>query len=637
MEWTQEIEDIINIKKYQYEDADLIPLVEELLHSVGLENMNPTNDQIENKMKELCRKYKAHAAKTQLRKIYEQNFQHIPMNSTLKRYLIKRVTRSESGVLVVTIVTKPGDNIKFSCPEKCAYCPSETNLQGIPTQPKSYISTEPAMLRATRSGFDIGEQIKNRIQSYMYTGNLRTDERKKKIEVILSGGTWDVMPKEYRDIVINEIYYTFNTMGNVAFSVNRPMLSIEEEKTINQSSLFGVIGLTIETRPDYVAKKALIEYLEYGVTRVQLGGQSIHDDILKKIKRGCTNKNMIQAIRLLKGIGMKVVTHWMPDLPGSSPERDAEMFQYLLTNPDIQSDDWKVYPCAVVKSASDDLLIHSDINEWYENGSYIPYAETNIENLIQLCINFKSKINPWVRIERLVRDIPTKSIHAGYNKVVNLRQIIQKRMDESKLSCKCIRCMEIKDNAYRIIDGKLVVRKYAASNGLEYHISFETEKKYWTWSYILFNIWFWIYRIIGITTYYQGNREQYDGLFGFLRLRIDPNPGVNIIGELTGCGLIREVHVYGMSTSVGSNNDKSSQHKGIGQKLMNVAEEIIRSHGLKKAAVIAGIGARDYYKNKCGYELGKYYMVKTLSLDHSVRICRANNRRNFSRIQLFSC
>jgi histone acetyltransferase (RNA polymerase elongator complex component) len=173
--------------------------------------------------------------------------------------------------------------------------------------------------------------------------------------------------------------------------------------------------------------------------------------------------------------------------------------------------------------------------------------------------------------------------------------------------------MEIKDNSHRINDGKLVVRKYNASDGVEYHISFEIEKYFWTYSYLLFSIMFWLNKLLfRRTIYYKGNDNQYCGVFGFLRLRIDSNPGLGLVTELLDCGLIREVHVYGMSTSVGNNNEKSSQHKGIGQFLMQIAEEIIRSHNLKKSAVIAGIGAREYYKNKCGYSLGEYYMIKNI-------------------------
>jgi len=608
-----DIEDIIPLKKRQHTDKEILELVEEFAKTIGNPDRNPSPKEFDDALKILSRKYRVHASKPQMRNVYETHFKNVlPINDNAKRYLVKRVMRSESGVLVVTLVTKPGDSIKFSCPEKCAYCPTETDVLGNPTQPKSYISTEPAMRRASRHEFDIGDQIRDRIRSYIHTGNLKQDHNKKKIEVILSGGTWDVMPKEYRDQVINEIYYTFNGLDpeQKTHFENRVMLSIQEEKHMNQTSRFGVIGLTIETRPDYVTKRSLREYLDYGVTRVQLGGQSTHDDILAKIKRGCTKKNMIQAIRLLKGVGMKVVTHWMPDLPGSSKARDIEMFNELLENPDLQSDDWKVYPCAVVKSEDPSLIIKSDIAEWYENGSYKPYSEHNVEDLIDVCVEFKRKMKPWIRIERLVRDIPTQSIEAGYTKLVNMRQIINDRYPGL---CKCIRCMEIKNNSHLMDQGKLVVRKYAASKGIEYHISFEVECHFWNWSYLWFCIlqW-WNALLFGKITYYGGDMTMYAGVFGFLRLRIDETPGLGIIEELEGCGLIREVHVYGISTNVGANNSVSSQHKGVGRRLVQTAEEIVKSHGLNKVAVIAGVGAREYYEKKCGYYLGTNYMIKDL-------------------------
>jgi len=599
-----DIEDIIIKRKYIHDEKKVISLITDLVNTIGKTNNILSMDELNNIFTIMKRKHSVQPCKSQMRTLIEEYFPKELVNISLKRWLIKRIMRSESGVIVYTIVTKPGNNIKFSCPEKCAYCPTETDKQGNPTQPKSYISSEPAMIRATQNNFDIGDQINDRTRSYLYTGNIKKDNKEKKIEVILSGGTWDVMPKNYRDVVINEIYYNFNIINNK----KRSMLSLDEEKKINETAIFRVIGLTIETRPDYVTKKSLLEYLEYGVTRVQLGGQSTHDDILLKIKRGCTNKNMITAIRLLKGIGMKVVTHWMPDLPGSSPKRDYEMFENLINNSDLQSDDWKIYPCAVVKSYTEELIIKSDINDWYNDGSYIPYAEININDLKNLLIDIKQKVKPWVRIERLVRDIPTKSIEVGYNKITNLRQIIKDEMNKNNLKCKCIRCMEIKDKSSLINQGKIVVRKYKASKGIEYHITFEIEKYYWTISYIIYCILY----FLNIKYYYSGNDKLYNGLFGFLRLRIDSNPGLDLVPELVDCGLIREVHVYGISTSVGDNIIKSSQHKGIGQKLMKVAEEIIKLNNLNKAAVIAGIGAREYYKNKCGYKLDKYYMIKKL-------------------------
>jgi ELP3 family radical SAM enzyme/protein acetyltransferase len=591
--------DIEDIKKNNYNntDQDLNDLVFDLINS--------KNTNYDDEFKNLCKKYSIHPSKNQMRKIYENNYSNITINSTLKRWLIKRVSRSESGVLVVTIVTKPGENIKFSCPEKCAYCPTETDIYGKPTQPKSYISTEPAMLRALQYDFSIKGQINDRLNAYLSTGNLKFNKKKKKIEVILSGGTWDVMPKIYRDQVINELYYSFNTFGEKNC---REMKSIEEEIKINETSLYGVIGLSIETRPDYITKKSITEYLNYGVTRVQIGVQHTDDEVLKNIKRGCLTKNTINAIRLLKMVGLKVVVHIMPDLPTSSKDKDILMFKRLLEDSNLQFDDIKIYPTAVIKSASDDLIVNSDINTWYKEGSYKPYAEENLEDLFDVCIYYKTRVKPWVRIERLIRDIPKKSIEAGYNKISNLRQLIL----EKNIKCNCIRCREVKNNVNKINDIKLVVRKYLASEGIEYHISYETEKYYWTITYILYLIYYFIFSIFNKNIYYSGNDLLYEYCFGFLRLRIDPKPGDDFVPELKNCGLIRELHVYGISTEVGNNNELSSQHKGLGQKLILCAENIIKNHGLQKSAIIAGIGSREFYKNKCNYNLEGKYMIKNL-------------------------
>lgn len=596
-----EIEDLI---KSKYQNEEINNLVFEFISK----DSNNLNYDIEFKL--LCKKYSIVPSKNEIRKVYQNNFSEIKISNNMKRWMIKKVTRSESGVLVVTIVTKPGNNVKFSCPEKCAYCPTETDLHGKPTQPKSYISTEPAMMRALHSNFDIKGQVNDRLKSYINTGNIKENKQKKKIEVILSGGTWDVMPKSYRDQVINELYWSFNTFGE---KTPRKMLSIAEEININQTSLYGVIGLSIETRPDYITKKSICDYLNYGVTRVQIGVQHTDDNVLKYINRGCLTKHTIRAIRLLKMVGLKIVIHIMPDLPSSTKEKDILMFKRLLEDSNLQFDDIKIYPTAVIKSASDDLIVNSDINKWYEKGTYKPYAEENLNDLFDVCIYYKSRVKPWVRIERLIRDIPKKSITVGYNKVSNLRQLVLDRMTKNGEKCNCIRCREVKNNNYKFDNIKLVVRKYIASDGLEFHITYETEKYYWTFSYVLFLFLYFVNKILlNKIIYYGGNDKLYEHCFGFLRLRIDPTPGGDFVPEINNCGIIREVHVYGISSEVGTNNDLSSQHKGIGKKLVSTAEEIIKKYGFNKVAIIAGIGAREYYKNKCGYTLNGHYMIKNL-------------------------
>jgi histone acetyltransferase (RNA polymerase elongator complex component) len=212
--------------------------------------------------------------------------------------------RSRSGVLVVTIVLKPD---KFSCPKKCSYCPTETNLDGVPTQPKSYLSSEPAMLRALQYNFDVKGQLHDRIRSYMKTGNISTnqnaDNHSYKLEVIVSGGTWESYNYEYRHQVMNEIYYAANT-----FDQERPIYDVENmEIKMNETAKYRVIGLTIETRPDFITNKSLKDYRKWGITRVQIGVQHYDDGILNKIKRDCFTKDTIKAIRLLKNCGFKFI------------------------------------------------------------------------------------------------------------------------------------------------------------------------------------------------------------------------------------------------------------------------------------------------------------------------------------------
>lgn len=617
--------DIEDIKTFasnapSYSDEDIDEFVSEL---IGLLPVDYTQEQINSSYTLLRSQLKMAPTKAQLRAGWARTKTACPENFDPKvwtRWLVKKAIRSDSGVLVVTLVTKPGSNIKFSCPERCAYCPTETDLEGNPTQPKSYISSEPAMRRALQNNFDIPDQIADRLGAYLSTGNTVLDGTKKKIEVILSGGTWDVMPLAYRSETIRQIYWAFNN-----FKSNeppKPIGTIEEEIEINQTAIWGVIGLTIETRPDYVRKTTIKQYLSWGITRVQLGVQHILDPILTHIDRGCTNADTVRAIRLLKGVGLKVVVHLMPDLPWSFPALDTWMFETVNSDSSLQFDDVKIYPCAVIKSHDPSKYkVTSKLAEWYDSGEYVPYSEKNIQDLIDVCIKYKSIINPWVRIERLVRDIPAHSMQAGYKKISNLRQIIHEQMKTQGLACKCIRCMEIRAREYSSY--RLVVRKYQASEGLEYHISAEVEDTPYHWAWIWYLIKYWIVFVLTfgmIKLFYSGSLNNYTGLLGFCRLRIDPNPGFGWVKELEGAGLIRELHVYGqvVGVSVDKSNqhnqsiNSQTQHKGFGQLLLSTAEQIIKSHGLTKCAVIAGIGAREYYRSKCGYQLEGTYMIKNL-------------------------
>jgi len=308
------------------------------------------------------------------------------------------------------------------------------------------------------------------------------------------------------------------------------------EIKINETTRCRIIGITIETRPDYVTKKSIRDYRRWGVTRVQLGVQHYNDDILRKINRECYTKDTIRAIKMLKDCAFKVVCHLMPDLPGSSPELDKWMFDEALYNPDLQFDDVKIYPTAICKSSSENLIVKSDINDWYNQGLYKPYSEENINLLYDLLIYYKTNLQPWIRIQRLVRDIPMQSIEAGYNKISNLRQILHNKMKERNLKCKCIRCMEIGNNIPENI--RLTVRKYSASEGIEYFISIESNE-YNIIDNILYKL-FLILNIFNKKIYWKDYNNTYNGLIGFCRLRLNNNSNENIFDELKNSALIRE-------------------------------------------------------------------------------------------------
>ena len=332
------------------------------------------------------------------------------------------------------------------------------------------------------------------------------------------------------------------------------------------------------------------------------------------VNRKCYTKDTIKAISLLKQAGMKVVVHLMPDLPSSSPEQDKWMFEQAINNPDLQFDDIKIYPTAVVKTFDDKHIVKSKILDMYNNGEFMPYSEKNIDDLINVCIYYKTNINPWTRIQRLVRDIPSTDIAAGYKGCSNLRQVIHARMKKLNLKCNCIRCMEIGDKEHDTLKPILVVRPYKASDGIEFHISVEAHKMN-IFQFIMYLLDMLANFILLLFTrehyYWAGDLVSYIGLFGFLRLRFDKEPGGDFIPEIKGCALIREVHVYGTSLGIGKESS-GSQHRGFGKMLVKTAETIAKENGYEKIAIIAGVGTREYYKNKCGYYLEGTYMVKDL-------------------------
>lgn len=529
------------------------------------------------------KKYKYTLSNAEFIRIYK----HLHLdNQQLRNLITKKKCKSDSGVLVITVLTSAHPEYidedgeakqvseaklsRFSCKHDCAYCPNEPAHEGNNwvAQPRSYLYSEPAVLRANANDFDPIKQMNSRITSLINMGHIPD-----KLEIIVLGGTWSEYPRYYQDRFISDLYYAANVYFDDGDSgdsgvVKRPKKTLEEEIEINETAKVHIIGLTLETRPDTITIEEIANFRRYNCTRVQLGVQHTSNAVLKKIMRGHTIERAYEAIKLLKNNCYKVDIHIMPNLPGASFEIDKAMLEEVLYDERIQVDQYKIYPTAIVP--------FTRIKRWFDEGKYVPYDDLLLYELIK---EFKQKVQRYKRLNRIIRDIPGHYIEGGYStKFVNMRQLLQDDMRRNKWGCECIRCREVKGNSVALDTIQFNCETYRASGCDEYHLSFDTDKY----------------------------------LIGFLRLRLPELYGSDTVLEcIRGCALIRELHVYSNLNNVGNNIEGSLQHKGFGKQLVAKAEEIAKQNGYRKVAIISGTGVRGYYK-KLGYRLIDTYMIKDI-------------------------
>jgi ELP3 family radical SAM enzyme/protein acetyltransferase len=566
-------------------------ILEDFFHELARHTYNERS-QYEIVVKELFKKYKLNVNKATLVHYYRMmlNKNKIIFNPTLEVFMRKRVSRSASGVVVITVFTGPS---KFSCPMDCHYCPQERDADGNMTQPRSYSSGEPGSARGLHNNFDPIKQTLDRIASLEMTGHIEpTPFNPCKLEFIVSGGTFNFYPKDYLMDFMTSLYYACNCYYDFQkFYIEslagknpppvRLMKSIEEEQELNETATHRVIGMTIETRPDWITPKGthwgdnldlseLLLFRKYGVTRIQIGVQHTDDAILKKVNRKCTNEENKWGIFILKQNGFKVDIHIMLDLPFSSPEKDKIMLQEIIDDSNYHADQWKLYPTLV--------LNFTRIKKWYDEGTYKPYAEENGgRHLIDVLKYVKRQVYPWIRINRVFRDFPTKEIMGG-STMTHMRDVVLREMHKENIPCNCLRCREVKFQNYNPNDMKFKIDVFNASKGKEYFLS------------------------------YTSNDEKI--LYGYLRLRFNES-NYGVIPILHNTALIRELHVLGMQVSVNNtqNNTRTTQHKNLGTKLIRQAEFISWMNNYKNISIISGVGVRNYYKKK-GYNLIETYMIK---------------------------
>ena len=503
----------------------------------------------------------------------------------LRLLLRKKPGRNISGITSITVITAPfPDGQKFSCKHNCYYCPNEPAHEGNnwQAQPRSYLYNEPAVLRANQHKFYAIGQMLNRLDTYYSNGHVPD-----KAEIIVEGGTFTEYPPDYLERYHRDLFYAANiyfdlreafpeydNIGDSGLDLDnlkkiRPPGTVEDEIRINKTAKVHIIGICIETRPDALDDEWLRRFRKWGVTRVQLGAQHVDNRILKKINRGHTIEQLLWAMQYLLDNCFKIDIHIMPDLPGATPEIDRAMFDYVYSI--ICPDQMKVYPCQTIP--------WTVIEKWYKAGTYIPYFDKDPKLLIDV-VRYSMETSPnWLRMPRVIRDIPCSVYVEGGNNIGNMRQVVDNLLDGDGLYSREIRSREIgRHSEYYAKPAQYSTTYYYANNGHNYFIEYESYDR--------------------------------KAIFGFIRLRFtEPDKNMTRFDILRDRGLIRELHVYGNTTAVDTYNKGGCQHTGIGKGLLRHAEIATMEYGLYGIVVISGEGVKGYYE-KNGYREVDTFMVK---------------------------
>ncbi|EZA53432.1 hypothetical protein DMN91_004513 [Ooceraea biroi] len=481
--------------------------------------------------------------------------------SDVKHILVPKLKakpiRTASGIAVVAVMCKP-----HRCPHInmtgniCVYCPGGPDSD-FEYSTQSYTGFEPTSMRAIRARYDPKAQTQHRIQQLQQLGH-SVD----KVEFIVMGGTFMSLPDDYRDYFIRNLHDALS--GHESRNVDEAVKSSEK-------SSIKCIGITIETRPDYCLKKHLSDMLRYGCTRLEIGVQSIYEDVARDTNRGHTVRAVCESFQLAKDAGFKVIAHMMPDLPNVDIERDIYQFQEFFNNPAFRTDGLKIYPTLVIRGTG--------LYELWKSGRYKSYEPSVLVDLIARIL---ALVPPWTRVYRVQRDIPMPLVSSGVEHG-NLRELALARMKDLGLECRDVRTREVGiqeiHNKVKPHEVELVRRDYVANGGWETFLSYEDPAQ--------------------------------DILIGLLRLRkCSDNTFRPELKEET--SIVRELHVYGSVVPISARDTTKFQHQGYGMLLMEEAERIAKEeHYSRKISVISGVGTRNYYR-KLGYELDGPYMSKML-------------------------
>ncbi len=574
---------------------NLLPILREIVANPEIKGRA-----IDNLLKQYPRDGKGYFARKHLIQAYRElaNTHGLPpYDPTVVERLQRKPIRTNSGVTPMTVLTKP-----FPCPGTCIFCPNDLRM------PKSYLADEPGAQRAEANAFDPYLQTYSRLLTYKEIGH-STD----KIEIIVLGGTWSFYPEPYQIWFIKRIFdalhdfgkeidrreeaeaqirhtrlhplnlvegqvdgrqmiESYNQMVNKLYRDELNMgfeyatwEELEAAHRENEQAKCRSVGLVIETRPDYLDEAEAIRLRRLGCTKIQIGIQSMNEDVLRLNKRGHTVQRSRDALRALRKAGFKIHAHWMPNLYGSTPELDIEDYQRLFSDPAIKPDELKVYPCSLIESA--------ELMQFYERGDWRPYEEPE---LLEVLVASFRDAPEYVRLTRVIRDIPSTDIVVG-NKKTNFRQIVEDEIKKRGIHSQEIRSREIGSQKFSIEELTLKEVHYDTTIGEEIFLQYITAE---------------------------------NQIAAFLRLSLPTDEP--IVPELAHAAMIREVHVYGRAVEIGQNLHGKAQHAGLGTRLIERAVDLAAERGYQKLAVISAVGTREYYRKR-GFVDGNLYQIRDLN------------------------
>ncbi|KUK79275.1 MAG: hypothetical protein XD95_0500 [Microgenomates bacterium 39_7] len=542
-----------------------------------------------------------------------------PYSEKVVAQLRMKPIRTSSGVAPVTVLTKP-----YFCPGECIFCPSDVRM------PKSYLASEPGAQRAEHNFFDPYLQTYNRLQALSGMGHHvekvelivlggswsayplsykiwfikecfralnefgKSDDSKrlvgfyqqkikeisqlKKIALTSDSDVNEQLFKIHQPHGLESEANTYNCIVEELFVQAEKEVGLTDyqsakwtdlisQQQLNETAKIRCVGLVLETRPDLINEKEVVELRTFGATKIQLGLQSLNDKVLKLNKRGHNVAQSARAMKMLRMAGFKLHVHWMPNLYGSSPEQDKQDYLKLFEDECFKPDEIKIYPCSLIESAP--------LMRYHQRGEWRPYTHEELLDVLSFCL---MNTPQYCRITRVVRDIPSFEIVDG-NKKTNFRQIAQQELERLEKSSQDIRAREIRNQQFELDNVFLDVVKYQTENSTEMFLQYVVEV------------------------------DRVKRILGFLRLSLPKNN--SFIEELISCAIIREIHVYGQVVGLGKKSGGKAQHLGLGTKLLEKASELAREAGYKKTAVISAIGTREYYRGR-GFEDRELYQVKYL-------------------------